>query len=575
VPGATLYPFVVSTLSWESRPGQWNLTICLKATYSLAPGAGEPALASQQDGSHEDVPFEQAPRASLYSPSDFVPFKGRADILLVGQANAPGGAPVDSLVVRLRLGDFSKALWVTGDRAWVGTAQGPRASAPRPFTRIPLRYERASRKGDNAAGIAAGDPSCPPPNIDLSLEGGPAETPGFGPIAPTWRAQRDPRIREALLWGQRIRTSPQQGPAPAGIEAGVFNSAPSDQQVAEIAPGAPLLLDNLHPRSPLLSVRMPTVTPKVFHVDPTTGQRREVPFRIDTLWIDTDREVFVVSWRGVIGIASPAVAGIGRVLVAGHPQGQTVTFEEVEGVIRAGSTGAPFTLAPPASTPQVAAAPIAGAPWAGVPATPVPKPSNLIEGTLPLGASLVHLIKPAPSVESSGPAGRKAYSTTVLQQMPAQPAAAPFPLAEPGARASSAPVVGAPWAGVAAPPVPRPDEHLQGTLPLGASLVEIVEKVEAKAAEGPVPPATVAPPAVVAPPAAVAAPEATPPVVEPPPAAAPSPPTPPPAAPPVQVAWRVDGPEPAPEPPPRPVAPAAPAGPDVKKQMYGEFTRKR
>ncbi len=57
MPGAALYPFVVSTLTWESRPGQWNLTVCLKATYALAPGAGEPALAAQTDGSHEDVFF--------------------------------------------------------------------------------------------------------------------------------------------------------------------------------------------------------------------------------------------------------------------------------------------------------------------------------------------------------------------------------------------------------------------------------------------------------------------------------------------------------------------------------------
>ena len=126
---ATLYPFIVSTLPWESRPGQWNLTLCLKATYTLAPG--EASLAAAQDGSHDDVLFDQGRHASLYSPGDFVPFKSRADVLLVGHAHAPGGVPVDALIVRLCAGDLVKALRVTGDRAWTETPQGPRPSAPR------------------------------------------------------------------------------------------------------------------------------------------------------------------------------------------------------------------------------------------------------------------------------------------------------------------------------------------------------------------------------------------------------------------------------------------------------------
>src|SRR5579871_1348500 len=100
VPGAALFPFAVSTLAWESRPGSRSLTVCLKATFALAPqstrgtpphpqgASDEPALAAQQDGSHDDILFEQAPRASLYSPGDFVPYKPRADVLLVGHAHA-------------------------------------------------------------------------------------------------------------------------------------------------------------------------------------------------------------------------------------------------------------------------------------------------------------------------------------------------------------------------------------------------------------------------------------------------------------------------------------------------------
>jgi hypothetical protein len=662
--GAALFPFVTSTLPWESGPGQWNLTVCLKATFSLTSGAGEPVLASQADGSHEDVLFDQIPLASLYSPSDFVPYKPRADILLVGHAHAPRGAPVDDLVVRLRVGDFSKALRVTGDRAWVDTPQGARASAPRPFSRVPLRYERACRKGENLAGIAAGDTSHPPPNVDVAKDVGPAETPGFGPIAPSWRAQRDPRARAALIWALRLRTTPRQGPAPANLDPGIFNCAPRDQQVAKLAPGAPIVLENLDARVPVLQARLPSLVPKVFLVDPTSGQPREVTTALDTLWIDTDREVFVVSWRGVVGIAAPKEAGSGRVVVAAHRPGQVVTFEEVDALVRAasarhgapgaasdpaavsprpGSPGAseepesgtlllqmpaasrspaPFPLAEPGGTAH--AAPVAGAPWAMVAAAPVPKLNKLLMETLPIdAASLAQVIMSRAADAGDARVRTGSKGRTLLDVgTPSRPAA-PFPLAAPAGPASSAPIAGAPWSGVTASPAPRPDANLGGTMPLGSSLAEVIAMVQAKA-RGAAPPAgpsvdatppppappipvvqpvvtlaaVAAPPTVVpAPPAGVAEPMLAPPAAEPqlgglgaePPSRQPppvserrpvreAPPVIEPAPAPVpmdaaDVAWRVDAPEPAP--PPEPPRPPAPPAPDVKKGMYGAFSRKK
>ncbi len=664
MPGAVLYPFAVSTLPWESLPGQWNLTVGLKATYILAPSPGEPALSSQTDGLHEDVLFDHSPHASLYSPSDFVPFKARADVLLVGQAHAPGGVPTDSVLVRLRLGDLSKTLRVTGDRAWVDTPQGPRPSAARPFTSAPLRYERASRKGENLAGNSPGDPSRPPAAIDLAPEEGPAETPGFGPIAASWRASRDPRLQDVLIWSQRLRTAPHQGPPPAGADPTLFNSAPRDQQPTDIPPGAPLVLDHLHPRFPRLEARLPTIVPRVFHLDAASGTPREVPVRIDTVWIDTDREVFVVSWRGFISTALRVEAGPGRVVVAAHPRGESATFDEINALVRGvarpkrwgrprpqafamgeapkappqafamgetpkpppqafamgetpkpppqafamgetpkpppqaptmGETpkpppqapptpatrrappktaalpvvieapAAPFSIAAPGATPAPnAAAPIAGAPWAGVPAVPVIRPSKHLGETIPSGPL------PIPRMETPGEgrAKGKAPRTMAMPQVtgPA-PAPAPFPLATPAtsaAAAPSAPVEGPPWAGVPAAPVPRPNDLLMGTMPLGSSLADALAKAKGLAASTPAPPAVVAPPPVVTPAPAVVAtlPAVTPAVpAEPPPAVAPRPPSvAPPPPPPVQAApaapsaqpvWRVDEPAAAPAPPAR------------------------
>src|SRR5262249_30253109 len=142
---------------------------------------------------------------------------------------------------------------------------------------------------------------------------------------------------------------------------------------------------------------------------------REVPARIDTLWIDTDREVFVVTWRGVTPLASPPPVGVGRVVAAARPQGASISFDEVDAVTR----------------PQ-AAPPIAGARWAGTPAPPVPRPGTALQAPLPIGASLAAFVPAAaPSPRQSGRAPKKAPSTMVLQQVPEAPVSAPFPIAGP------------------------------------------------------------------------------------------------------------------------------------------------
>jgi hypothetical protein len=512
VSALALHPFVVSTLAWEPRPGSWSLTVCLKSTFALAHGQEAP-LAPQQDGIHEDVYFEQAPHASLYSPSDFAPFKPRADVLLVGHAYAPGGAPVDRVPVRLLVGELAKALWVVGDRAWVQTAEGLRPSAPRPFAQMPVRYERGALRGDNLVGLGV-EPGRPLPNVDVADPSGAAQTPGFGPIAPAWRARRLQLSPEAAAWVQRLRAPAAQGPAPGGLDPGFFNAAPRDQQVAAIAPGAPLMLENLSPRAPRLVTRLPAFVPRVYYVEPGSGRHAEIAVRCDTLWIDTDREAMVLSWRGATPIAAPAEKGPGRILVAVHPPGAAVTYEEVERLV----LGYDPTDAP---TPLMAESPLRGVPpGEGLGSTVHGGPSPLRDA-LPFQPGSGAPVLPAT------PKRRLATGTVAFAAIPA----------------SMGDLPGAPWAALPATPPPRPDEQGMETV------------------------ITASPLAGLAPP---------PPVHEEPPAAAPSPPPPPPqkAEPPAGSPWRSD-PPPAPAAPPPRAPPTAPPPPAVKSSLYEEFGGKR
>ena len=96
-------PLRVGSLVWQPWPRVWAQSIICKATFLLAPGTSH--LADVQEEPFDDDGFwDDDPQRSLYAPSDLVPVKPRADVLLVGHAFAPGGRPARSLVARFVVG---------------------------------------------------------------------------------------------------------------------------------------------------------------------------------------------------------------------------------------------------------------------------------------------------------------------------------------------------------------------------------------------------------------------------------------------------------------------------------------
>ncbi|MFT3766878.1 MAG: DUF2169 domain-containing protein [Minicystis sp.] len=120
--------------------GRANATVVVKATFRLR--EGELHLADEQ------VPIRNADEhhgdpasSSLRYESDLCPQKAGTDIVLVGQAWSP--SPTPEIDVVLSAGPLRKAVRVFGDRAFFGTGHEFGISAPHPFTRMPLIYERA------------------------------------------------------------------------------------------------------------------------------------------------------------------------------------------------------------------------------------------------------------------------------------------------------------------------------------------------------------------------------------------------------------------------------------------------
>lgn len=342
----SLCPFPALLLPWEADAGQASLTVVVKVTVQLVHD-GDAIVADEQLPIGGDEPWDQSPISSLYQPSDRAPLKPRTDIVLVGHAYAPGGNAVDHLVATLKVGDFQKSISIRSAPVWTlgagGLVQGP----PVPFEKMPLRPERAALSQDNPVGVDPAAPPLPGTFAGANLEAIPPATYAtFGPISASWRPRRRLLGEAGRFWALSFETgAASPGPAPRALDFRYFNAAPPDQQTNMLRQRADLELVHLHPSHPTLRTRLPALRPQVFYLAPGARRPVEIALRCDTLWIDTDRAIACLVWRGLTDVASADDNAIGTVLVVADPQGRRVRWEQAE---RAYREGVPIEATEPA-----------------------------------------------------------------------------------------------------------------------------------------------------------------------------------------------------------------------------------
>ena len=92
-------------------------------------------------------------------------------------------------------------------------------------------------------------------------------------------------------------------PIPRGFDYAAFNVAPPEQQLEVLSPTAQIVLDGLGPGG-RRTARLPGLKPRVFVLTGSGfgGARppEEIVLRCDTIWIDADRGVCTLVWRGVL-----------------------------------------------------------------------------------------------------------------------------------------------------------------------------------------------------------------------------------------------------------------------------------
>lgn len=136
-----LTPFSAGRFVFLDATGRESLLVVIKASFTLKEGRA--VLADEQSPLTLADEYRGEPaRSSLLRASDLAPFKPAADVLLEGFAY-PGRRSRTEGFVALQVGAMAKGIQVFGERVWDTSFGLTSMSAPRPFERLELTWERA------------------------------------------------------------------------------------------------------------------------------------------------------------------------------------------------------------------------------------------------------------------------------------------------------------------------------------------------------------------------------------------------------------------------------------------------
>ena len=318
-----------------------SLTLIVKGTFDLSPEK-QTTFSEEQwypNGDEFYVDDEEMQGGARYT-SDFAYFKPCADLILVGKCHAPNGEKVPACNVTFQVGSKSKTLNVFGNRYWRRGLLGSFSSDPEPFSNIELRYENSFGgegytknpvgKGINKVELAVGKKMQPLPNIvspknQITSPNRRTEPAGFGPIGRMWQH------RYSKLGTYKANYLKESWPwFPKDFDWSYYNAAPDDMWIEGYLRGdEELFFENLHPVHSQYRSQLPGLRVRCFlnEIDGTNRSEkpfREVPLKLDTLWVDMEDEKLVLVWRGVTNVISEEYEEIQHVFIVSEKLDETL-----------------------------------------------------------------------------------------------------------------------------------------------------------------------------------------------------------------------------------------------------------
>lgn len=130
----------------RDEEGEQVVSVLVKRTFAITDGHELEPCEEQAEIVDEDElqPKETEPGAYPVAESEVVPYKLRTDVVVTGEAVAPGERPTPEGYAGVEVGNHRKYVKVFGDREIRGKRGGSlRFTEPEPYERIPLTYDRA------------------------------------------------------------------------------------------------------------------------------------------------------------------------------------------------------------------------------------------------------------------------------------------------------------------------------------------------------------------------------------------------------------------------------------------------
>lgn len=297
--------------------GRELLVLAIKATFTIPASGGAPQLQEVQQPLvlADRCSGEPGYSATVYE-ADFAARKPMCDVLFVGSAYAPPGRQATRLPVGLRIGPVQKHFHVVGDRVWQVGLSGIVASAPQPFTQMPISYDNAFGGCDrqdedpakhdayvlNPAGRGwhrlhknARIDGAPLPNTECIGEPVTAPDGRYTPVALGALARGWPqRACHAGTYDQAWLDSDCPF-LPRDFDERYFQAAPLDQRMPIPQGPIPVELSHLHASGDCRFV-LPAIEAAV-HVFPRKGRAERHLAQLDTIVIEPDRGHCTLTWR--------------------------------------------------------------------------------------------------------------------------------------------------------------------------------------------------------------------------------------------------------------------------------------
>ena len=269
--------------------------------------------------------------------------KTSAEVLVAGDCCTPGGQPLRSAEVEVRVGTVQKRLAVFGERYWIPQAEHYTMSEPVPFAQMPIVWERAFGgpnfpanplgKGAEPALDASGQSYRPLPNIEdprrlISAVSDAREPAGFGPYDLTW-PQRQTKVGtyDAAWLKERWPFFPQD------FDWSFFNTAPPDQWLRTptdkpfFRGDEDIEIRLMHPELPRIATRLPGFRARAFvtafddwrQPDPEKVSFREIEQKLDTVLLFPTALRGVAIWRGSAQVADDEYQDLHRIMLVTEP----------------------------------------------------------------------------------------------------------------------------------------------------------------------------------------------------------------------------------------------------------------